>query len=70
MKCLKYLSMFLYPNSRLYALISKPRKLFWISYSNSNTFHVESIVRFKNMQKILVNAFFILNGKMVNSLNS
>ena len=46
------------------------KKLFSISYSNSNTFHVESIVRLKNMQNILVNAFFILNGKMVNSLNS
>ena len=45
-------------------------KWFWISYSNSNTFHVESIVRFKNMQKILVNTFLIQNGKMVNSLNS
>ena len=39
-------------------------------YSNSNTFHVESIVRFKNMQTKLVNAFLIKNGKMVNSLNS
>ena len=67
MKCLKYLSMFLYPNLGLYALVSKFRKLFWISYSNSNTFHVESIVRFKNMQNILVNAFFILNGKSLNS---
>ena len=51
-------------------IILENRKLFWISYSNSNIFHVESIVRFKNMQKILVNAFFVENGKMVNSLNS
>ena len=43
--------------------ILENRKWFWISYSNSNTFHVESIVRFKNMQKILVSAFLIENGK-------
>ena len=51
-------------------IILENRKWFWISYSNSNTFHVEIFVRFKNMQKILVNAFLIENGKMVNSLNS
>ena len=32
-------------------------KMFWISYSNSNTFPVESFVRFETMQKKLVNAF-------------
>ena len=51
-------------------IITLKRKWFWISYSNSNTFHVENFVRFKSMQKILVNAFLIKNGKMVNNLNS
>ena len=45
-------------------------KMFWISYANINTFHVNIFVRFKNMQKKIVNAFLIENGKMVNSLNS
>ena len=41
-----------------------------LSYLNSNTFHVESFIRFKSMQSIFVNAFLIENDKMVNSLNS
>ena len=44
--------------------------MFWTIYSNSNIFQVENFVRFKSMQKILLNAFLIENGKMVNSLNS
>ena len=46
------------------------RKWFWTIYSNSNIFHVENYIRFKSMQKILVNAFLCENGKMVNSLDS
>ena len=53
---------------RVRLIILKNRKWFLITYSNSNTFHVESLVRFKNMQKILVNPFLIKNGKIVNSL--
>ena len=42
------------------------KKWFWISYSNSNTFHVKIFVD----SKILVNAFLIENVKIVNSLNN
>ena len=45
-------------------IILENRKWFWIIYSNLKTFHVESLVRFKNMQKIKVNAFF--NSKWQN----
>jgi hypothetical protein len=34
-------------------IIFKNRKWFWISYSNSNTFHVESFVRFKKYAKYI-----------------
>ena len=32
--------------------------MFLITYSNSNTFHVESLVRFKNMDILFVNFRF------------
>ena len=35
----------------------------FISYSNSNTFHIESFIRFKSMQSIFVNAFLIEMAK-------
>ena len=43
-------------------IILEKRKWFLISYSNSNTFHVESFIRFKSMQSIFVNAFLIKNS--------
>jgi hypothetical protein len=32
-------------------LFYKIEKCIWVTYSNSSTFHVESLVRFKNMQE-------------------
>ena len=43
-------------------IILENRKWFLISYLNSNTFHVESSIRFKSMQSIFVNAFLIENN--------
>ena len=43
-------------------IILENRKWFLISYLNSNTFHVESFIRFRSMQSIFVNAFLIKNG--------
>ena len=37
---------------RVRIIILENRKCFWISYLNSNTFHVEIFVRFKSMQKL------------------
>jgi hypothetical protein len=39
--------------------------MFWVNYPNSNTFHVKSLVRLKNMQKIWVNAFLLEMEKLI-----
>ena len=33
-------------------IILENKKCFWVIYSNSNTFHVESFFRFESMQKL------------------
>ena len=48
-------------------IILENRKWFWISYSNSNTFHVESIVRFKNMQKLFKFIFKHFSNSLSNT---
>jgi hypothetical protein len=61
--CKKLINAFLIENGKMVNSLNswknflENRKWFWISYSNSNTFYVESFVRFKNMQTKLVNAF-------------
>ena len=51
-------------------IIFKKEKGFILVIQIQNTFHVESFIKFNNMQSIFINAFLTENGSKVNSFNS